>query len=361
MSAIDDHRTEVGVKPLCEALGVPRETYYRRLRPSKPRPERARRTSPRALSVVERAEVLEVLHSERFVNRAPEEVMITLLDEGQYLCSPRTMYRILGDHREVRDRRDQLRHPNYAKPELLATRPKQVWSWDITKLLGPVRWTYFYLYVVLDIFSRYVVGWMLARSERAGLARRLVREACLRHGVAAGELSLHMDRGAPMRSKTLAQTLADLGVEASFSRPQISNDNPFSEAHFKTLKYWPGFPDRFASFESAQDLCHRFFAWYNDEHRHAGLVGLTPAQVHFGHAPRVLARREELMRVAYERHPERFVRGAPRVARLSAAVWINPPVRREEHVIETPKESNEMVDLNQGHPLNPVQRVSHAR
>lgn len=361
MSAIDIHRTEFGVKPLCDALGVPRETYYRRLRPPKPRPVTTRALSPRALSPLERTAVLDVLRTERFVDRAPTEVFATLLDEGTYHCSTRTMYRILSENREVRERRDQLAHPAYKKPEQMATAPNQVWSWDITKLLGPVKWSYFYLYVVLDIFSRYVVGWMLARSERALLARRLIRECCVRHDVVPGQLVLHADRGSPMRSRTLAQMLVDLGVEASFSRPQVSNDNPFSEAHFKTLKYWPGFPDRFGSFEDANLLCRRFFPWYNDEHRHTGLVGLTPAQVHFGRAGEVLKHRERVMRAAFERHPERFVGGAPRVAQLPAAVWINPPAWPDEHVIETPTETGILGDLNQGHPLNPKALVSHAR
>lgn len=340
---------------------MPRETYYRRLRPPKPRETKAKAPSPRALSPIERTEVLAVLRSERFVDRAPTEVVATLLDEGTYHCSTRTMYRILSENREVRERRNQLTHPAYAKPEQMATAPNQVWSWDITKLLGPVKWSYFYLYVVLDIFSRYVVGWMLARSERAMLARRLIRECCVRHAVEPGELVLHADRGPPMRSRTLAQMLVDLGVEASFSRPQISNDNPFSEAHFKTLKYWPGFPDRFGSFEDANILCRRFFPWYNDEHRHTGLVGLTPAHVHFGRAGEVLKHREQVMRTAFERHPERFVGGMPRVAQLPAAVWINPPAQLDQHVIETPSPRDDVVDLGQGHPLNASARVSHAR
>ena len=340
MSAIDEHRHEAGVAPLCSALGLPRETYYRRHRPPRPRPVRPRPRSARALSEPERSEALELLHSERFVDRAPWEVYATLLDEGRYLCSTRTMYRLLGENRELRERRNQLRHPEYKKPELLATGPNQVWSWDITKLLGPVKWTYFYLYVVLDIFSRYVVGWMLARSESAELARRLIRETCERHGIEPGELILHADRGAPMRSKTLAQTLADLGVESSFSRPHTSDDNPFSEAQFKTTKYWPGFPDRFhGGFDEALAHLRCFFPWYNDEHHHSALAGLTPAQVHFGRAGVVLAEREQVLRAAYDRHPERFVRGLPRVAPLPSAVWINPPTVAGEPAVFTHEHS----------------------
>ncbi len=290
--------------------------------------------------------MLEALHSERFVDRAPWQVYATMLEEGRYLCSPRTMYRILAESRELRERRNQLRHPEYKKPELLATGPNQVWSWDITKLLGPAKWTYFYLYVVLDIFSRYVVGWMLARSESAELARRLIRESVERHGVEPGELVIHNDRGSPMRAKTLAQTLADLGVEQSFSRPHTSDDNPFSEAQFKTTKYWPGFPDRFGSFDQALEVLRRFFPMYNHEHHHSALAGLTPAQVHFGRAADVLRQREQVLRAAYERHPERFVRGLPRVAEPPSAVWINPPETAGATLaLETPRRSPAASDV----------------
>jgi putative transposase len=326
MSAIDEHRGALGVKPLCAALGVPRETYYRHHRPTRPRVERPRPPPPRALSEPERRVVLDALHSERFVNRTPFEVFGTLLDEGQYLCSSRTMYRILAANREVRERRNQLRHPEYSKPELLATAPNQVWTWDITKLLAAEKWSYFYLYVVLDIFSRYVVGWMLARSESAELARRLIRAACENQRIEPGELTIHSDRGAPMTSKTLGQLLADLGVEKSLSRPHVSNDNPFVESHFKTLKYGPGFPDRFSGgFDQAREHCKGFFAWYNDEHHHGGLAGLKPADVHHGRAPGLLQLRDQVLQAAYDRHPERFVRGLPKHAALPAAVWINPP------------------------------------
>jgi len=325
MEVVDQHRDVAGVKPLCSALDVPRETYYRRRRPL-PRFHVSRPTSTRALSADERQHVLDALHSERFIDRTPAEVHATLLDERTYLCSLRTMYRILDGEHEVRERRNQARHPQYAKPELLATAPNQVWSWDITKLLGPVKWSYFYLYVALDIFSRYVVGWMLARSESAELASRLIRESCEKHAIDPGKLTLHSDRGPPMRSHTLAQMLADLGVEKSFSRPHTSNDNPFSESHFKTLKYGPGFPDRFlGGYDEALAYVRRFFDWYNDEHHHGSLAGLTPADVHFGHADHVLALREDVLRSAFRKHPERFVRGMPSVPSLPNAVWINPP------------------------------------
>jgi putative transposase len=277
------------------------------------------------LQPVERQAVLDELHSERFVDKAPGEVVATLLDEGRYLCSERTMYRALASDGEVRERRNQLRHPKYAKPELLAKGPNQVWSWDITKLKGPVKWTYFYLYVILDIFSRYVVGWLLARRESGALAKRLIAESCEKQQVDRDQLTLHSDRGTSMKSKTVAQLLGDLGVTKSHSRPHVSNDNPFSEAQFKTLKYRPDFPGRFGSFEDGLSLCRAFFGWYNDEHRHSGIGMLTPAMVHYGQAESVLAGRKSVMAAAYAAHPERFVRGAPKIRRPPDAVWINPP------------------------------------
>jgi putative transposase len=341
MRSVDEHRTTVGVQPLCEALGVSRETYYRRRRPAKEPTPRARQRPARALDAQERQQVLDALHSDRFADKPPAEVYGALLDEDVYYCSVRTMYRILASNREVRERRNQLRHPQYSKPELLATAPNQVWSWDITKLLGPAKWSYFYLYVVLDIFSRYVVGWMLARSESAELARRLIRVSCDKHEVRPGELTIHSDRGSAMTSKTLGQLLADLGIEKSLSRPRVSNDNPFVESHFKTLKYAPDFPDRFdGGFDHALAHCRRFFPWYNDEHHHGGLAGLTPADVHFGRATAKLEQRERVLRAAYDRHPERFVRGLPQVLRPPAAVWINPPeTDAGTHVLETPTRS----------------------
>jgi len=357
MLAVQEHRA-LGVKPLCTALGVSRETYYRRHRPVKPRVSRPRARPDRALSDPERRAVLELLHSERFVDRAPFEVYTALLDEGTYYCSQRTMYRILAENREVRERRNQLRHPDYKKPELLATGPNQVWSWDITNLLGPAKWSYFYLYVMLDIYSRYVVGWMLAQSENAELAKRLIREACDRHGIEPNELTIHSDRGSPMTSKTIGQLLADLAIEKSLSRPQVSNDNPYSEAQFKTLKYSPGFPERFSGgFDHALGHCRRLLSWYNHEHHHSGLAGLTPAQVHFGKAAHVLEQRQRVLHAAYEKHPERFVRGLPRVNALPEAVWINAPeTSGAALVLETPLRSpiaSAVTDVfTPTHPLN---------
>jgi putative transposase len=279
----------------------------------------------RALAPSERQVVLDELHSTRFCDRSPAETHASLLEEGRYLCSARTMYRILASSGELRERRDQLRHPHYAKPELVASGPNQVWSWDITKLKGPAKWVYFYLYVVLDIFSRYVVGWLVAQHENAGLAQRLIRETCTKHVVKPGQLVLHSDRGAPMTSKTLAQLLADLGIEKTHARPHVSDDNPFSESQFKTLKYSPGFPDRFGSPEHARDVSRMLFSWYNHEHHHSALCYLTPAVVHYGRADSVLAERHQVQLAAYRDHPERFVNGPPRLQTLPEAVWINPP------------------------------------
>jgi putative transposase len=287
--------------------------------------KRERPSPARALAVGERQAVLDALHSDRFCDQSPREVHATLLEEERYLCSPRTMYRLLAERNEVRERRDQLRHPRYSAPELLATKPNQVWSWDITKLKGPVKWVYFSLYVMLDLFSRYVVGWLLAHHESAGLAARLVGESCTKQNIGEGELTIHADRGSAMTSKTLGEKLDELGITKSHSRPRVSNDNPFSEAQFRTLKYWPGFPDRFESMVHARELCRLFFSWYNHQHHHSGLCFVTPAVVHYGRAEQVLADRHRVQLAAYREHPERFVNGPPRIDRLPAAVWINPP------------------------------------
>jgi putative transposase len=273
--------------------------------------------------------VIETLHSERFMDKAPAQVWATLLDEKTYLCSPRTMYRILAEHGEVRERRNQLRHPNYTKPELLAEAPNQVWSWDITKLLGPVKWTYFYLYVILDIFSRYVVGWMVAHRESAALARRLIETACRNQSIEPGQLTIHADRGASMRSKSLALLLADLGVAKTHSRPHVSNDNPYSESQFKTLKYCPQFPERFGSIQDARAFGGPFFDYYNNEHRHSGIGLMAPAAVHYGMAKQLTAARQETLLAAYRSHPERFVHRPPQPPELPRAAWINPPALRQ--------------------------------
>ena len=316
--------SHIGVAPACRALGVSKATFYRQQRPV-PGHQPPRKTPARALGVSEREQVLEVLAAPRFVDRSPAEVVATLLDEGHYLCSERTMYRLLAANQPVRERRNQLTHPHYAKPELVATAPNQTWSWDITRLLGPKRWTYFYLYVVLDIFSRYVVGWMVADRENAALAAKLIEQTCLKQGIEPQELTLHSDRGAPMTSKCTAQLLADLGVTRSLSRPQVSDDNPFSEAQFKTLKYHPGFPGRFHDIAAATAFCRSFFPWYNSEHRHGGIAMLTPDDVHHHRASEVLAQRQRTLQAAWSLHPERFVHGTPIPHTLPEAVWINPP------------------------------------
>ncbi|RPJ39117.1 MAG: IS3 family transposase [Deltaproteobacteria bacterium] len=327
MEAVDTLAPEVGTQEACLALGIPRASIYRH-RGQRHRPAvelRKRPSPPRALPPLERQEVLEVLHSERFVDQAPREVFAALLDEGQYLCSVRTMYRLLEANQEVRERRDQLRHPAYAKPELLATAPNQVWSWDITKLLGPVKWSYFYLYVILDIFSRYVVGWMVATRESALLAQKLIQETMWKQGILPGQLVLHADRGSSMKSKPVALLLADLGVTKTHSRPHTRDDNPYSEAQFRTLKYRPDFPERFGSPEDARGFCQGFFPCYNTEHHHAGLGLMTPHAVHYGLAPEIFQAREKVLLTAYEAHPERFVRKVPVPLPLPKAAWINPP------------------------------------
>ena len=326
MQAIETASATIGTVAACDALGVSRAPVYRNRQPAKP--VVARPASPRALPPSERQAVLDMLHSERYVDQAPAQVHAGLLDDGVYLCSPRTMYRILDAAGEVKERRNQVCRPAYAKPELLATRAYELWSWDITKLLGPVKWTYFYLYVILDVFSRYVVGWMVAPRESATLAERLIADTCAKQAIAPGQLTIHADRGSSMRSKPVALLLADLGVTKTHSRPHVSNDNPFSEAQFKTLKYWSTFPERFGALEDARAFGPQFFAWYNDEHHHSGLGYLTPAVVHYGLAEGVRHQRQAVLTAAYAAHPERFVRGVPKPAPLPHMVWINPPPKK---------------------------------
>jgi len=322
MQTVSELAPRHGVRATCAALGVAPATYYRR---RAPRAAARPRSSPRALTAAEQQAVLDVLHGERFVDVAPEEVVATLLDDERYLCSARTMYRLLAAHQEVRERRQQRRHPSYAAPELLATRPNELWSWDITKLKGPVKWTYYYLYVILDVFSRYAVGWMVARRESATLAERLIAATCERQGIARGQLTLHADRGSSMRSKAVALLLADLGVTKTHSRPYTSTDNPYSEALFKTAKYRPAIPERFGSLEHARQIFGPLFAWYNTAHRHSGLAMLTPHDVHHGVAAQRLADRARVLAAAYAAHPERFPRGLPTPGTLPGAVWINQP------------------------------------
>ncbi len=323
MAAAEEIARTIGVAPACDALTVSRASLYRARRPLEA--PRSRPSPQRALSVPERQVVLNALHSDRFVDRAPAQVWAELIDDGTYYCSIRTMYRLLAEHGEVRERRDQLRHPSYQKPELLATAPNQVWSWDITKLLGPAKWTYYYLYVLLDIFSRYVVGWMVAFKEAATLAKRLIEESCRKQGIVPGQLTVHADRGSSMTSKPVALLLSDLGVTKTHSRPHVSNDNPYSEAQFKTLKYCPEFPDRFGGIEHSRSFCHPFFTYYNTEHRHSSLGLMTPESIHYGYAQQVLVARQDTLHTAYVTHPERFVRKPPQPPALPTSAWINPP------------------------------------
>jgi putative transposase len=331
MTAAWELATSVGVGCAAEAFELPRATVYRARQPRPAREPAPRPAPPRALKVEERQAVLEVLHSERFVDVAPKEVFATLLDERVYLCSWRTMYRVLAGAQEVRERRNQLRHPAYAKPELLATKPNEVWSWDITKLLGPGKWTYFYLSVILDIFSRYVVGWMVAEGESATLAQRLIEATCDKQAIEPGQLTIHADRGTAMTSKSVALLMADLGVTRTHSRPHVSDDNPYSEAQFKTMKYHPTFPERFGSIQDARAFCRLFFPWYNAEHHHDALALLTPEAVHYGRTEAILEQRRIVLEAASAAHPERFVRKPPEPAAPPTAAWINPPPSTEAH------------------------------
>jgi len=319
---------QVGTNRACELLAYPRSSYYRQQHPSPLRlkgENRPQTISSRALSAAEQKKVRQTLNSERFVDCSPRQVYGTLLDEAEYLCSVSTMYRILRANDEVRERRNQKRHPTYTRPELVATQPNQVWTWDITKLRGPVTHTYYYLYTILDIFSRYVVGYMIAERELASLAKQLVSDSCAKQGITPDQLILHADRGSAMTSKTLALLLADLGVGKSHSRPYVSNDNPYSEAQFKTMKYRPDYPRQFGSLVDARAWGQPFFAWYNNQHRHTGLGLMTPATVHYGLANDLTVKRQELLALAYAQHPERFVKGLPTPPQLPEAVWINPP------------------------------------
>ena len=327
MAAVNELSPVVGTQAACEVLGIPRASYYRQQRPIFGPSKKA--VSARALSLTERDTVLACLHEERFQDRSPAAVFATLLDEGVYHCSLRTMHRILEQEGETGERRDQLTHPAYQKPELLATAPNQLWSWDITKLKGPAKWTYFYLYVILDVFSRYVVGWMVATRETAELAKRLIADTCDKQNIQPGQLTVHADRGSSMTSKPVAFLMADLSVTKSHSRPYVSDDNPYSESHFRTLKYRPDFPERFGCIQDARAFCQDFVTWYNEEHRHSGIELLTPSMVHHGQAPVIIERRQVVLDAAYQSHPERFVRSAPKLLAIPKEVWINKPTEHK--------------------------------
>ncbi len=317
-----------GKKAACEALQVSRATFYRH-HSSKWQPGNSstqRPVPPLALSCWEREKVIDVLHSEQFCDDAPHQIYAKLLDEGRYLCSIRTMYRILeAEHGSVKERRKHVQRPKYVKPELLATGPNQVWSWDITKLKGPVKWTYFNLYVIMDIFSRYVVGWMIAHREQAALAKRLINDSCAKQKIEPELLTLHADRGSSMKSKVVAHLLGDLGVTKTHSRPHVSNDNPYSEAQFKTLKYCPQFPQRFGSIQDARVFCQYFFNWYNKEHRHSGIALMTPEQVHYGMDKQIHQQRSQVLADAFQKNPSRFKSKMPVPKSLPVAAWINKP------------------------------------
>jgi len=345
MKAVESLCQDVGTKAACDALDVSRATFYRWLRgkcqPQKLMPKAVcgcsclsacqvevdaqRPAPPLALSDAQRQQALDVLRSEPFADKAPYEVYAALLDQGVYLCSIRTMYRILEAEGEVRERRNQLRHPHYQKPELIATEPNQVWSWDITKLKGPAKWVYYYLYVIMDIFSRYVVGWMVAHRESETLAKRLIDQTCSKQDIVPGHLTIHADRGSSMTSKSVAQLMADLGITKTHSRPHVSNDNPYSEAQFKTLKYRPGFPERFGSIEDSRAFCQNFFPWYNTEHYHTGIGLLTPESVHYGWCTEIIEARAEVLLQAFQANPQRFKGKKPKPPELPQAAWINRP------------------------------------
>jgi len=334
MSIIEQHRRQIATLSLCEALDVPRASFYRQqARKASTAPVVTRQRPEHALTEAEQQAVLAILNDPRFMDLAPPQVYAQLLEEGRYLCSIRTMYRLLAANNEIRERRAVASHVVYSKPELLAQKPNEVWSWDITKLKGPVTWTYYYLYVILDIFSRYVVGWMIAERESSAMAKRLITESCYKQSIVEDQLTLHADRGSSMKSKVAAQLLSGMGVTKTHSRPHVSNDNPFSESQFKTMKYRPEFPNRFGCIQDARAFSVDFFQWYNQEHRHSGVALYTPADVHYGRVEQIRQRRQSALDDAYRRHPKRFVRKPPEAASPPQAVWINPPKDTEKQVM----------------------------
>lgn len=314
----------IGERAACRYLGAARATMQRHEKSAISRPRRSR-VAPRRLGADERQAILDLAHSERFADLSVREIFATLLDEGRYVGSVSTWYRVLRAAGETRERRRLATHPARVKPELAATAPGQVWSWDITKLLGPQKWTYFYLYVVLDIFSRYVVAWRLETRESATLAQELFAAALAREGVDPVRLTVHADGGPSMTSKTLTQFFADLGITKSRSRPHVSNDNPYSEAQFKTLKYTPTFPGHFANMQQARDFCRELIHWYNEQHRHTGIALLTPSDVHHGRTHERSNARRLVLLDAWQEHPERFVHGQPQPPKLTPIVYINRP------------------------------------
>jgi len=332
MDGVRELTPAVGNAAACDALGIWRgQPARRRAQQGRalfvgPRQRRAR--SALQLSPQEIEVLLDVLNGERFADTAPAAVYATLLDEGVYVGSVRTMYRALAGAGGSRERRRQLTHPAYAKPELLAQGPREVWTWDITKLKGPAKWTCFHLYVILDIFSRYVVGWMIAEREADHLAEQLIAQCAASENIEPGTLTLHADRGTSMRSKVVAQLLADLSITKSHSRPHVSDDNPYSESQFKTMKYRPDFPARFGSIQDARAHCQAFFHWYNHTHRHSGIGFMTPHSVHAGRAEALRIVRQRTLNAAFLAHPERFSARPPTPPCMPTAAWINPPPRQ---------------------------------
>lgn len=367
MSAVNEAAGRLGTKCACAAVGLSRAGYYRLKRAARaeeactpaaeqdganvgiPNSSRPCAVPGRALTNAEEQSVIDQLHSDRFVDLAPPQVYSALLDEGEYLCSISTMYRILRKHGEVKERRAQRRHPVYAKPELLATKPNQVWSWDITKLKGPHKWSYYYLYVIMDIYSRNVVGWMVAERESADLAHDLIAQTLINQGITPGQLVLHADRGSSMKSNSVAMLLESLGVVKTHSRPHTSNDNPFSESQFRTLKYRPQFPERFSSLQEAREVCRELLNWYNTQHYHSGIGLLTPEAVHYGKGQAILEQRAEHLRAAYTKHPSRFVNKPPIPFELPKAVYINPPAIPKTIPADESEASRDDCPDEQGH------------
>lgn len=339
LDAVAHLAPQVGITAAAEAVGLPRSAVYRARQEPRP-PSESRRRPANALTPEERQAVVALLTSERFVDLAPRAVYATLLDDGDYRCSWSTMYRILRAEQLVGERRAQRQHPPYQRPELLATQPRQLWSWDITLLRGPGRSVYYYLYMIIDVYSRYIVGWMVMECERAELAEQLIAQTCQQQGISRDQLTLHADRGSSMTSRSVAQLLADLGVQKTHSRPHVSNDNPYSEAQFKTLKYRPDYPDRFGCIEDARSWVRAFVRWYNHEHRHTGLALLTPATVHCGQVAAVQAARQAVLTAAYTAHPARFSR-PPQPGQVPEAVWINPP---RQPSLDVPPELEQTTD-----------------
>ena len=323
---IDDLSAKIGKSKACNGFGIPRSSYYYWKRKKTAKTTDIRCKFPGfAYTPVEKDGITKLINSEKYVDKTPYEIYASKLDEGEYLCSVRTMYRILKENNQVKERRDVRRRSNYEKPELLATRQNQIWTWDITKLKSDMKWTYYYLYVMIDIFSRYVVGWMVAYRELASLAEIFIKETTQKQGIVPKQLTIHADNGSSMKSKQVALLLSDLGITKSHSRPYVSNDNPYSESHFKTMKYRPEFPKHFYSMAEAKKFCRLFFNWYNKEHYHSGIGYLTPESVHYGYYDTILENRRQVLLKAYELNPKRLRFKKPNLKNLPKNVWINKP------------------------------------